>query len=111
MPYGSYQPFAYAPFRDEAQLNRDARAGGMLPKVGKNHQKMLERQLEKIRAGKDIDAVRARRVAEDNRINNQIEVERMQSVLRSQRMPGLRGEMGRQRNSQGVAEQVNVMYS
>lgn len=93
-------------------MKRNARASGLFPKVGNSHEKMLEEQLEKIRKAKEVSAVSARRAAEDNRINNQIENERLQSVLNTRRQPGLRGEMGRMRNSARMSEQVgNVVYA
>lgn len=109
MPYGSVQPYVYAKSRDEAALKRQARAGGLFPKVGKNHEKMLEEQLEGITKAREVTATRARRIAIENRIANQTELERMQSVLAARRIPGLRGELGRQRGTQNVAEQV--LYS
>ena len=109
MPFGSYKPYAYAPQRNEAKLKSDAHASGLFPKAGKNHQQYLFQQLERIRQGQEVNAVRTRRIALENRLQNQIELERMQGVLQASRSPNLRGEMGRQRGSQRVAEQV--MYS
>ena len=109
MIHGSYQPFAH-PRSDDATMRRDARDSGLFPKAAKNHQALLEEQLSKITKGQEVGAVRARRIAEDARINNQIENERLQSVLRTQRMPGLRGQASRMRNAQTMADQVNVGF-
>ena len=105
--HGSFQPFTKP--RDEATMKRNARASGRFPRVGKSHEKMLEAPLEKIQSAREVSAIQARRQAEDARINNQ--TERLQSLLGTQRMPGLRGQMGRMRNSQRVAEQVNATYA
>ena len=104
MTYGSFQP--YASQRDEAKLKRDAFNSGLFPKAGKNHQQYLYSQLELIRQGQEVNAVRTRRIALENRLQNQIELERMQATLQAGRSPNLRGELGRQRGSQQVAEQV-----
>ncbi len=109
MPFGSYKPYAYAPQRNEAKLKSEAHASGLFPKAGKNHQQYLFQELERIRQGQEVNAVRTRRIALENRLQNQIELERMQGVLAASRSPNLRGEMGRQRGSQRVAEQV--LYS
>ena len=107
--YGAYQPFAAQARGDEAEMRRDARASGLFPTAGKSHEAMLEAQLAKIVKGQEVTAVRARRMAADNQINSQLENERLQSLLRTQRMPGLRGQASRMRNSQRVAE-LNVQY-
>ena len=109
MPIGSFKPYAYEPRRNEARLKSEAHASGLFPKAGKNHQQYLFQQLERIRQGQEVNAVRTRRLAMENRLQNQIELERMQGVLAASRSPNLRGEMGRQRGSQRVAEQV--LYS
>ena len=110
--YGSRTVFAQQPPRDEGRMKRHLRSTGLFPKAGKNHDKVLQEQLAKIQKSKELGALQARRVAEDNRIPNQIQQERLQSLLQSQRQPGLRGEMGRMRNANRMAEEVgNVAYS
>ena len=87
MPFGSYKPYVHAPQRNEAKLKSEAHASGLFPKAGKSSQQYLFQQLERIRQGQEVSAVRSRRLALENRLQNQIELERMQGVLAASRSP------------------------
>ena len=75
-------------------------ASGLFPSVGRNHQEMMWKQLEKIKRGGEISQVRDRRMQQDARINHQLEMDRA-------RVPGLRGAAAARMNANNVAEQIN----
>jgi NAD+--asparagine ADP-ribosyltransferase len=106
MSYGSRAN--YAEPRDEAALLQRARASGLLPKPGPSHQAMLTKQLGQIRKGMEINAVRDRRVQQDQRINHQLETERMSDLLRRSRGAGLRTAASERMNANSVGAQVGA---
>jgi hypothetical protein len=104
MTLGSYQP--YAEPRDEAKMMKIPKSG-LFPKVGPSHEKIMTKQLEKIRKGMDINMVRTRRIEQDTRMNHQLETDRLHEVLRANRIPGLRGAMQGRMNADRVAADIN----
>ena len=104
MPYGSRAEYADA--RDEKAIKRRARASGLLPRSGPSHQALLVKQIEHIRKGVEISQVRSRRIQQDERINHQLETDRMGEVLRRNRVAGLRGAAAERMNANNVAGQV-----
>jgi NAD+--asparagine ADP-ribosyltransferase len=106
MTYGSRAN--YAEPRNEAALLSRARVSGLLPKPGPSHQAMLTKQLGKIRKGMEINAVRDRRVQQDQRINHQLETERMSDLLRRSRGSGLRTSVSERMNANNVGAQVGA---
>jgi hypothetical protein len=106
MSYGSRANFAEP--RNEAALLQRARASGLLPKPGPSHQAMLMKQLGQIRKGMEINVVRDRRVQQDQRINHQLETDRMSDLLRRSRTAGLRTAASERMNANNVAAQVGA---
>ena len=104
MPIGSFAN--YADSRDEQIIRRRMNVSGLFPSVGRNHQEMMWKQLEKIKRGGEISQVRDRRMQQDARINHQLETDRMHGVLRRARAPGLRGAAAERMNANNVAAQI-----
>ena len=105
MPYGSRAE--YTEPRDELkQMKRKTRESGNFPKVGRSSVETMQKQLEKIQQGKELNAIQQRRVALDNRMTYELDLERQLADLRRARMPGLRGQGARMRVSSHVAEEV-----
>jgi hypothetical protein len=105
MPFGSYQ--TYTEPRDESAMMKLGKSSGIFPKAGPSHERMMAKQLEKIRRGMDINMVRERRIEQDTRMNHQLETERLHEVLRQNRVPGLRGAMNARINADRVASNIN----
>ena len=105
MAFGSYQ--TYAEPRDEDVMLKLSKSSGLFPKAGPSRERMLTKQLEKIRRGMDINMVRERRIEQDTRMNHQLETERLHEVLRQNRVPGLRGAMQGRMNADRVAGEIN----
>ena len=61
----------------------------------------MQKQLEKIQQGKELNAIQQRRVALDNRMTYELDMERQMADLRRARMPGLRVK-----GSSNAAEEV-----
>jgi hypothetical protein len=106
MTYGSRANFAEP--RNEAALLSRARASGLLPKPGPNHQSKLMKQLGQIKKGMEINVVRDRRIQQDQRINHQLETERMSDLLRRSRGSGLRTSASERMNANNVGAQVGA---
>jgi hypothetical protein len=106
MAYGSRAN--YAEPRDEAALLARARASGLLPTPGPSHQEMLAKQLSKIKKGMELNVVRDRRIQQDQRINHQLETDRMSDLLRRSRGAGLRTAAGERLNANSVGAQVGA---
>ena len=105
MPFGSYQ--TYAEPRDEATMMKMEKSSGLFPKVGPSNERVMTKQLEQIRKGMDINMVRERRIEQDNRMNHQLETDRLHEVLRQNRVPNLRGAMQGRMNADRVAGDIN----
>ena len=94
MPYGSRAEHTEP--RDELkQMKRKTRESGNLPKVGRSSVETMQKQLEKIQQGEELNAIQQRRVALDNRMTYELDMERQMSDLRRARMPGLGGQGAR----------------
>jgi hypothetical protein len=106
MPYGSRAN--YAEPRNEAALLSRAMASGLLPKAGPSHQAMLTKKLGQIRKGMEINVVRDRRMQQDQRINHQLETDRMSDLLRRSRGAGLRTAASERMNANNVGAQVGA---
>jgi hypothetical protein len=105
MSFGSYQ--TYAEPRDEDVMLKLSKSSGLFPKARPSHERMMTKQLEKIRRGMDINMVRERRIEQDTRMNHQLETERLHEVLRQNRVPGLRSAMNGRMNADRVAGDIN----
>ena len=105
MPFGSFQ--SYKEPRDEDVMMKLSKSSGLFPKAVPSRERMMVKQLEKIRRGLDINMVRERRIEQDTRMNHQLETERLHEVLRVNRAPGLRGAMNGRMNADRVAGDIN----
>ncbi len=106
MPYGSRTD--YSEPRDEKAMMQRMRASGLLPTPGPSHQDMLHKQLDQVRKGMEINVVRDRRIQEDDRINHQLETDRMSDGLRRNRVAGLRTAAAERLNANSVGAQVGM---
>ncbi len=100
---GSYH--AYTEPRSEAKMLQIPKSR-LFPKVTTSSVKVLTKQLESIRQNMDINMVRTRRIEQDARVNNRLETERLQELLRANRVPNLRGAMQGRMNADRVAEDI-----
>ena len=66
----------------------------------------MQKQLERIQQGKELNEIQQRRVMLDNRMTYELDVERQMADLRRATMPGLRGQGARMKGSSNVAEEV-----
>jgi hypothetical protein len=69
---------------------------------------MLTKQLGRIRKGMEINVVRDRRIQQDERINHQLETDRMSDLLRRSRGTGLRTSASERMNANNVGAQVGA---
>ena len=111
-------PAVYGARRDELvppdsakTMKEQARASGLFPEVTKDHRRWLADQLKRIAETREYDSTRVRRMAENARISNQIELERQSEVLRQNRVPGLRGMGNRIAQGQRMAQAANTYVS
>ena len=103
--YGAIAP--YADPRDSLkQMKKKARLQGHFPKAGPSSEDFLYKKLQQINKGKEVNAVQQRRNALDNRLNYELETERMMADLRRARMPGFRGLGARMMGADRVAAQI-----
>jgi hypothetical protein len=100
---GSYQ--SYTETRSEAEMMKIP-TSSLFPKVGSSSVKVLTKQLESIKKGMEINMVRTRRIEQDARVNNRLETERLQELLRANRVPNLRGAMQGRMNADRVAGDI-----
>ena len=85
MPYGWRAE--YTEPRDELkQMKRKTRESGNFPKVGRSSVETMQKQLEKIQQGKELNAIQQRRVALDNRMTYELDLERQMGDLRRARI-------------------------
>jgi hypothetical protein len=104
MPRGSFA--VYAEPRNEKAMKQRMDASGLFPTVGKSHQAMMFKQLERLKQGAELSQVRERRLQQDQRITHELETDRMHGVLRTNRVQGLRGAAAARMNANNVAAQV-----
>jgi len=96
---------AYAEPRDELnQMKRAAQA--QLPQATRGQDEVLYKKLQKIARGKELNAVRTRRQALDDRMNYEMQSDQMMSQVRAARIPGLRGQGPRMMGAERAANQV-----
>jgi hypothetical protein len=104
MTLGSY--VTYAEPRNESLMLKQSKDSGMFPKVGVSHHKLLAKQIEGVRKSMDINMVRERRIEQDQRLNHQLETDRLHEVLRQNRIPGLRSEMNMRMSADRIASEI-----
>jgi hypothetical protein len=103
MVKGSTLPYAEA---QESLKQMKKTAKPYLPRAVTSSEDYLYKKLTQINRGKEISAVQQRRVALDNRLNYELETERMMADLRRARMPAFRGVGARMMGVDGVAAQI-----
>ena len=95
----------YAESCDE--LNRMKRAAqAQLPQTTRGQEEVLYRKMQKISKGKELNAVRTRRQALDDRMNYDMQSDQMMSQLRAARIPRLRGQGSRMMGAERAVNQV-----
>ena len=96
---------AYAEPRDELnQMKRAAQA--QLPQTTRGQDDVLYKKMQKISRGKELNAVRTKRQALDDRMNYEMQSDQMMSQMRAARIPGLRGQGSRMMGAERAANQV-----
>ena len=101
---GASAPYAM-PREGLETMKRKARAADF-PTSTRGQEEMLYKKMQKIGRGKELNAVRTRRQALDDRMNYEMQSDQMMSQLRSARIPGLRGEGSRMMGAERAANQV-----
>ena len=102
--YGSRAVYA-EPRDDLGQMKQKAKRQGHLPKVAQSSVEVLHDQLKKIQKGKELNVVQQRRKAMDDRLNYELETERLMQDMRQGRAPGFRGLGGRMAGAAQAAQQ------
>ena len=101
---GASVPYA-EPREGLETMQRKAKAADF-PTSTKGQEEMLYRKMQKIVRGKEINAVRTKRQALDDRMNYESQSEQMLSQMRAARIPGLRGAGSRMMGAERAASQV-----
>ena len=96
----------YAEPRDGLDaMKRKAKAADF-PTSARGQDEMIHRKLQKIARGKELNAVKTRRQALDDRMNYEMQSDQMMSQLRAARVPGLRGQASWMMGAERAANQV-----
>ena len=102
--YGSRAVYA-EPRDDLGQMKQKAKRQGHFPRVARSSKELLHEQLKQIQRGKELNVVQQRRKAMDDRLNYELETERLMQDMRQGRAPGFRGLGGRMAGVAQVAQQ------
>ena len=96
----------YAEPRDGLQtMKRKAKAADF-PSSTRGQEEMLYRKMQKIGRSKELNVVRTKRQALEDRMNYEMQTDQMMSQLRAARIPGLRGEGSRMMGAERVANEI-----
>jgi hypothetical protein len=96
----------YAEPRDGLEtMKRKARAADF-PTSTRGQDEVLYKKMQKIARGKELNTVRTRRRALDDRMNYEMQSDQMMSQMRAARIPGLRGQGSRMMGAERAANQV-----
>ena len=90
----------------EGLETRQRKAKADFPTSTKGQEEMLYKKMQKIARGKEINAIRTKRQALDDRMNYESQSEQMISQMRAARIPGLRGQGSRVMGAERAASQV-----
>ena len=96
----------YAEPRDGLESMKRKATAADFPAATKGQEEVLYRKMQKIGKGKELNAVRTRRQALEDRMNYEMQSDQMMSQLRAARIPGLRGEGSRMMGAERAANQV-----
>ena len=102
--YGSRAVYA-EPRDDLRQMKQKAKGQGHFPQVAWSSEELLHEQLKQIQRGKELNVVQQRRKAMDDRLNYELETERLMQDMRQGRAPGFRGLGGRMAGVAQAAQQ------
>ncbi len=102
--YGSRAGYA-EPRDDLRQMKQKATGQGHFPQVARSSEELLHEQLKQIQRGKELNVVQQRRKALDDRLNYELETERLMQDMRQGRAPGFRGLGGRMAGVAQAAQQ------
>ena len=102
--YGSRAVYA-EPRDDPRQMKQKAKGQGHFPQVARSSEELLHEQLKQIQRGKELNVVQQRRKAMDDRLNYELETERLMQDMRQGRAPGFRGLGGRMAGAAQAAQQ------
>ena len=102
--YGSRAVYA-EPRDDLGEMKQKARRQGHFPTVAQSSVEVLHDQLRKIPKGKELNVVQQRRKAMDDRLNDELETERLIQDMRQGRAPGFRGLGGRMAGAAQAVQQ------
>jgi hypothetical protein len=87
-------------------MKKKARLQGNFPQAGPNSAEWLYNKFQQIGKAKEVSQVQQRRIMIENRMNYELETERMMADMRRARMPAFRGEGARMMGVDRVAEQI-----
>ena len=100
---GASAPYA-EPREGLESMRRKAKAD--FPTSTRGQEEVLHKKMQKIARGKEINAVRTKRQALDDRMNYESQSEQMLSQMRAARIPGLRGAGSRMMGAERAANEV-----
>tara|TARA_B110001450_G_scaffold25250_1_gene22255 strand:- start:105 stop:431 length:327 start_codon:yes stop_codon:yes gene_type:complete len=86
-------------------MKRQAKAADF-PTSTQGQEATLYKKMQKIKQGAELNTVRTRRQALDDRMNYEMQSDQMMSQMRAARIPGLRGQGSRMMGAERVASQV-----
>ena len=101
---GASVPYA-EPREGLESMRREAKAADF-PTSTRGQEKTLFKKMQKIGRNKELNQVRTRRQALDDRMNYEMQSDQMMSELRAARVPGLRGAASRMMGAERAASQV-----
>ena len=101
---GASAPYA-EPREGLESMRRKAKAADF-PTSTRGQEEMLFKKMQKIGRVKEINAVRTKRQALDDRMNYESQSEQMLSQMRAARIPGLRGAASQMMGSERAANEV-----
>jgi hypothetical protein len=101
---GASAPYA-EPREGLESMRRKAKAADF-PTSTRGQEEVLHKKMQKIARGKEINAVRTKRQALDDRMNYESQSEQMLSQMRAARIPGLRGAGSRMMGAERAANEV-----
>jgi len=86
-------------------MKRKAKAADF-PTSTQGQEKTLYKKMQVIKEGKELNTIRTRRQALDDRMNYEMQSDQMMSQMRAARIPGLRGQGSRMMGAERAASQV-----
>ncbi len=93
------------PRENLGEMKQQAKRHGHFPTGAQSSVELLHDQLKKIQKGKELNVVQQRRTAMDDRLNYELETERLMQDMRQGRAPSFRGLGGRMAGAAQAAQQ------